>query len=63
MSNKSWIRNHWMTCFKGFIFKIFVKAVTIQEGPENFLAAPFFESFFLGASWKKDSKNGAARKF
>ena len=39
-----------MTCFKGFIFKIFVKAVTIQEGPENFLAAPFFESFFLGAS-------------
>ena len=34
-----------------------------KEGSKHFLAAPFFESFFPLAAEKKDSKNGAARKF
>ena len=29
----------------------------------NFLAAPFFESFFSAASWKKGSKIAAAKNF
>ena len=39
------------------------KAVTEQEGPKYFPAAPFFEYFFSAASCKKYSKNSAAGIF
>ena len=40
----------------------FVKAVTKQEGPKHFLAAPKMVSFFAAGSWEKDAILGAARK-
>ena len=33
----------------------FVKAVTKQEGPKHFLAAPKMVSFFTAGSWEKDA--------
>ena len=39
------------------------KAVTKQEGPKNFIDAPFFNLFLQLAAEEKDSKSGAGRKF